>query len=389
MIVFEIILFIAIFLILHSYVLFPIILKLLAKNKSQNDIVYDLNDDLPDVSILLAVYNEELVIDEKIISTFKTNYPVDKIKLIIGSDASTDRTNEIIKSYQHKYNIELVEFEGRTGKIKIINKLSEIANASVLILTDANVFFKEDTIFQLVKHYKNESIAQVGGNIINVQYKKDGISFQEKSYLSRENLIKYQEGILWGCMIGTFGGCYSIRANAFEKVPNNFLVDDFYISMHVLESGKKSINELNAVCVEDVSNKLEEEFRRKLRISAGNFQNLARFKHLLWPPFNAIAFSFLSHKVIRWTGPVLLIIILISTSILALDSNYYRLLLLIELIIYSTPIIDRILKSISIHIKYLRFANYFIMMNLALLKGMVWYINGIKTSVWEPTQRNQ
>lgn len=389
MIVFEIILLIAILLILHSYVLFPLILKFLSKNKKQNDIVYDVNDELPDVCILLAVYNEELVIDEKIISTFKTNYPVNKIKLIIGSDASTDRTNEIIKSYQQDYNIELVEFEGRTGKIGIINKLSEIAHANILILTDANVFFNEDTIYQLVKHYKNESIAQVGGNIINVQYKKDGISFQEKSYLSRENLIKYQEGILWGCMIGTFGGCYSIRATAFEKVPSNFLVDDFYISMNVLESGKKSINELNALCIEDVSNKIEEEFRRKLRISAGNFQNLARFKHLLWPPFNAIAFCFMSHKVIRWIGPVLLLIILLSTSILALDSNYYRALLLIEVLVYSTPITDKILKSVSIHIKYLRFANYFIMMNLALLKGMVWYIQGIKTSVWQPTQRNQ
>lgn len=389
MIVFEIILFASIFLILHSYVLFPLILKFLSKNKKQNEIVYDIHDELPDVCILLAVYNEELVIDEKINSTFKTNYPRHKIKLIIGSDASTDRTNEIIKSYQQEYNIELIEFEGRTGKIGIINKLSEIANASILILTDANVFFNEDTIYQLVKHYKNESIAQVGGNIINVQYKKDGISFQEKSYLSRENSIKYQEGVLWGCMIGTFGGCYSIRAIAFEKVPSNFLVDDFYISMHVLESGKKSINELNAVCVEDVSNKIEEEFRRKLRISAGNFQNLARFKHLLWPPYNPIAFCFLSHKVIRWIGPVLLLIILLSSSILAIDSNYYRALLLIVVLVYSTPILDKLLKSISIHIKYLRFANYFIMMNLALLKGMVWYIQGIKTSVWQPTQRNQ
>lgn len=373
----------------HSYVLFPLILKFLAKNKKQNEIIFDINDELPDVSILLAVYNEELVIEEKIKSTFNTNYPLSKIKLIIGSDASTDRTNEIIKSYQENYNIELVEFEGRTGKIGIINRLTDIAKSPILILTDANVFFKEDTLFQLVKHFKNESIAQVGGNIVNLKFKEDGISFQEKSYLSRENIIKYQEGVLWGAMIGTFGGCYSIRSSAFEKVPNNFLVDDFYISMHVLESGKKSINELNAVCVEDVSNKIEEEFRRKIRISAGNFQNLSRFKHLLWPPFNAVAFCFLSHKVIRWIGPVLLLTILLSTAFLAIDSNYYKVLLLIEIIVYIAPIIDKLFKSLSIHIKYLRFANYFIMMNLALLKGMVWYMQGIKTSIWQPTQRNQ
>src|SRR5690606_1843765 len=149
------------------------------------------------------------------------------------------------------------------------------AKGEVFILTDANVFFTKDTIYQLVKHYKNPEVAQVGGNIINPEHKQDGISFQEKSYLSRENIIKYQEGIIWGCMIGAFGGCYSIRANYFVPVPPKFLVDDFYISMHVLEQNKKALNELDAHCYEDVSNKIKEEFRRKLRISAGNFQNLA------------------------------------------------------------------------------------------------------------------
>lgn len=389
MISLQILFILSAFLIVHSYVLFPFILKMLASNKSQNDLIYDRTDDLPSVSILLAVYNEEQVIEQKILSTLNTNYPAHKIQFLIGSDASTDKTNEIIKSFRDKYPVQLIEFEGRTGKSGIINKLTELASADIFIMTDANVFFQEDTIFQLVKHYKNDSIAQVGGNIINVQYKKDGISFQEKSYLSRENLIKYQEGIIWGTMIGTFGGCYSIRANAYGKVPDNFLVDDFYISMYVLEKGYKSINELEALCIEDVSNKIEEEFRRKVRISAGNFQNLNRFKGLLWPPFTGLAFSFISHKVLRWLGPILLIIAFISSAILAIHSNYYMYLLLIQVLVYCTPIIDKLLKAISIHIKFLRFANYLIMMNLALLKGMIWYFKGIKSSVWQPTQRNQ
>ncbi len=389
MITLEVIFFLSAFLILHTYVLFPFILKILAANKTQNNIIFERTDELPTVSILLAVYNEEQVIEEKIISTFQTNYPLHKIQFIIGSDASNDKTNDIIKSFISKYPIQLIEFEGRTGKSGIINKLTEFASAEIFIMTDANVFFQEDTIYQLVKHYKNNTIAQVGGNIINMQYKKDGISFQEKSYLSRENNIKYQEGIIWGTMIGTFGGCYSIRSNAYGKVPDNFLVDDFYISMYVLEKGLRSINELNALCVEDVSNKIEEEFRRKARISAGNFQNLNRFKGLMWPPYTGLAFSFISHKVLRWIGPILLILAFISSAILSMYSNYYLYLLLIQILVYCTPIIDRILKLLSIHIKSLRFANYLIMMNLALLKGMIWYIKGIKSSVWQPTQRNQ
>jgi cellulose synthase/poly-beta-1,6-N-acetylglucosamine synthase-like glycosyltransferase len=389
MIALQIIFILSVLLIVHTYVIFPYVLKVISSNKSQNEIIYERSDDLPFVTILLAVYNEEQVIEQKILTTFNTNYPVNKIQFLIGSDASIDNTNEIIKSYISKYPIKLIEFEGRTGKSGIINKLKELSTTEILILTDANVFFQEDTIYQLVKHYKNNSIAQVGGNIINVQFKKDGISFQEKSYLSRENLIKYQEGIIWGTMIGTFGGCYSIRANAYGKVPDNFLVDDFYISMYVLEKGYKSINELNALCVEDVSNKLEEEFRRKSRISAGNFQNLNRFKGLLWPPYTGLAFCFISHKVLRWLGPILLITAFISSAFLTNYSNYYLYILLFQILVYSTPIIDKILKLLSIHIKYLRFANYLIMMNLALLKGMFLYFKGIKSSVWQPTQRNQ
>lgn len=389
MILLVLILLLSYFCLFHSYVLFPWILQLLSRNKKQNENVYKLSDELPTVAILLAVYNEEQVIEEKIKSTFNTNYPLQKIKFLIGSDASTDQTNVIVNKYASSFPIQLEIFEGRTGKSSIINRLAELATADIFILTDANVFFKEDTIYQLVKHYKNENIAQVGGNIINPVVKKDGISFQEKSYLSRENLIKYQEGVLWGTMIGAFGGCYSIRASYYSPVPKNFLMDDFYISMNVLEKGKKAINELDAQCIEDVSNIIEEEFRRKVRISAGNFQNLARYKGLLWPIYTGLSFSFLSHKVFRWYGPIFLIIAFLASILLSLHSNYYIYLVLLQGALFLSPVIDKVLKSIGMHIKLLRFATHFILMNMALLKGFIWYLNGVESNVWKPTKRNQ
>lgn len=389
MIVFEILFFLSLILLFHSYVLFPIILSFFSINKKQNEIIYLKSDDLPTVSILLAVYNEELVIEEKILSTFKTSYPINKIKFLIGSDASTDKTNEIIEKYKNQFPIQLEVFPGRTGKSGIINKLADLADSEIFILTDANVFFNEETIYQLVKHYKNTDIAQVGGNIINPIVKKDGISYQEKSYLSRENLIKYQEGVIWGSMIGAFGGCYSIRATNYTPVPKNFLMDDFYISMSVFEKNKKAINELDAQCLEDVSNKIEEEFRRKVRISAGNFQNLNRYKALLWPPFTGLAFCFMSHKVLRWFGPLFLILSLVSALILSLQSNFYLYSALILCLMFVSPLIDKALKAMGLHIRILRFATHFILMNFALFKGLIWYMNGVESNVWKPTQRNQ
>ena len=378
-------------LIVHTYVFFPTLLKWLSRNKLNNKNCFGQNDNnLPTISILLAVYNEESVIEEKIVSTFDTDYPLHKIQFLIGSDWSTDNTEKIIRNYQEKFpQIELVVFEGRKGKSEIINELSDLARGEILLLTDANVFFDEHTIFQLVKHYKNEKIGQVGGNILNVLHKKEGISYQEKSYLQRENLMKYQEGIIWGSMIGAFGGCYSIRKKLFVKVPPTFLMDDFFISMNVLSNKFFAINELEAKCFEDVSNKITEEFRRKVRISAGNFQNLTYYKHLLWPPFSGVAFSFLSHKVIRWYTPFLIIILIFSNLILIGYSNFYLLSMFLILLSITVPLMDYALKYFHIHLKLFRFITHFYLMNLALLKGFIQYQKGVNTNVWKPTQRNQ
>jgi cellulose synthase/poly-beta-1,6-N-acetylglucosamine synthase-like glycosyltransferase len=336
------------------------------------------------------VYNEEKVIEQKILSTFKTSYPIEKIEFLIGSDASTDRTNDIIRSYTEKYpQIKLIEFQGRTGKSGIINRLAALALNDKLVLTDANVFFREETLYQLIKHYKNPDIALVGGNILNRRFKKDGISLQEKSYLSRENNIKYQEGLLWGAMIGAFGGCYSVRKKYYAPVPPRFFMDDFYITMNVLEHGGKALNELDALCYEDVSNKSSEEFRRKVRISIGNFQNFARYAHMLWPPFSGLAFSFLSHKVFRWLGPFFIMLMLVCSSFLAMQTLFFKILLTGQVLLILMPIVDILLKKLNIHVLLLRFISHFYLMNLALLVGFIKYIKGVESNIWKPTQRYQ
>ena len=309
-VILEIFFWTSVLLVFHSYVFFPKLIEFLSRNKKQNQITWALNDpELPHVDILLAVYNEENVMDKKIQSIFETNYPLEKIHLYIGSDESTDRTNEIIEHYQTIYPGITLKIFSRTGKSGIVNELSRLSASPVIILTDANVFFEIDTIFHLIKHYKNKKIGLIGGNIVNPDFKNTGISFQEKKYLERENLVKYYEGISMGAMIGAFGGCYSLRRELFLEVPKDFIVDDFFITMQVLRKNKEAINELSAVCMEDVSNKLSEEFRRKVRISAGNFQNLFHFIDLLSPGRKGIAFCFFSHKVIRWITPFLLIFV--------------------------------------------------------------------------------
>ncbi len=378
----------AVFLVFHSYMLYPLILKLMARGKKENDITYRRGEELPFVSILMSVHNEEDVIVEKIKSIFYTSYPFSRFELLIGSDASTDGTNRICSIYSANYEqLKFFPFRLRQGKPSIINLLSDKARGDILILTDAKVFFYPDTIFELVKHFKNKKIDIVGGNIINERTRRDGISIQEKAFMSREIMIKYHEGLIWSRTIGVYGAVYAIRKSAMTKIPDKYSVDDFFITMNVIRNKKRAIMELKAVTREDVPNEMAMEFRRKVRISAGNFQNLRSFWSLLWPPWSATAFPFWSHKVIRWTGPFILILALVTSGILALHSFFYLIVFGMQVFVMITPIIDIILRKFNIHIIILRFITHFYAMNTALLIGFFKNLFGLRTNIWQPTRR--
>jgi cellulose synthase/poly-beta-1,6-N-acetylglucosamine synthase-like glycosyltransferase len=384
----EIVLFwIPILLLFHSYLLFPVAIHLLAKKKKNNKIVYNQTDPLPCVSIVLSVYNEENVINQRVHNIFQTIYPPDKFELLIGSDGSTDKTNDLLRKLQEEYPAaRIFLFNERQGKGNVLNQLTKEARGEILLLTDAKVQFTTQTIFQLVKHFKNQEIGIIGGNVINNDYSKDGISIQEKWYMSHEIVIKYNEGRLWGTIMGAYGACYAIRHDLFEPIPEGFAVDDFYVTVRALEKKFKSILEIDAVCYEDVPNRIEEEFRRKVRISCGNFQNLGVFIHLLWK-VNPLSFCFFSHKVIRWIGPFLLLSTFVSNIFIIDNSPIYVYTLIIQLSLLFILIIDFFLHKIHLQIITLRFVTHFYSMNLALLFGFIKYLKGVKTNVWEPTTR--
>ena len=380
-------------LVAHTYVLFPILLCWLARGRQQQTNLFAVDSpDLPAVDILLAAHNEETVIADKVRSTFATTYPLDRLRLLVGSDNSSDQTNALLAKLAQEYpQLWFEAHPQRTGKPGVIERLAQHATAPVLVLTDANVFFEPNTLYQLMKHFQNPDIGLVGGNILNPEHRSAGISGQEKAYLKRENLIKFQEGVLWGAMMGAFGGCFAVRRACYHPAPAAFLVDDFYITLAVLRDGYQAINELDARCYEDVSDHLPEEFRRKARISAGNFQNLKEFRSLLWPPWCGVAFALWSHKVLRWYTPLLLILMLGATAALVLGGAdwFWQAALAGQLALPALLLLDMALRRLGLHLRLLRFVTHFYGMNAALLLGYWRYLRGIKTTVWQPTQRFQ
>lgn len=391
-IILNIIFWLCILAVLHTYIFFPVILSFIYRiTKHQKTILNKKCDSVP-ISILIAAYNEEKVIADKIESIFQSDYPKDLIEVWVGSDNSNDATNEILKNLEQKYpQLHPIFFSERIGKIRIINQLVKKANANILIITDANVMFDKNTINELCASMTDEKIGLVDTRMIHTGLQNDGISKQENIYISNEVKIKFYEGEIWGCMMGPFGGCYAVRKALFKPIPDNFLVDDFFINMQVLQQGYKAINNPKAIVIEDVSNDLKHEFKRKIRIATGDFQNLHYFLPFTYKKFfTSIGFCFISHKIIRWFTPHLIILVFIVLSILVLLGNQlYLYLLLAGITLIMFVFLERILSKININVMILRLITHFFYMNLALLIGFFRFMKGVKSSIWTPTPRLQ
>lgn len=379
---------VGLFFLLYSYVVYPYLLKFLLQ-KNQRTVLYPMTGVVPSLSIIIAAHNEEKVLREKLESILNCDYPTEQIELLIGIDNSTDFSALIAEAYQTKFKAcQVFNFEERQGKINIVNALVPKTQHDIIILTDANVLFTAQTLQQLQAPFSDPQIGLVDSTMKHYGIKDTGISKPESAYIAGEVLIKEAEGKLWGAMMGPFGGCFAFRKKCFEQIPAHFLVDDFFINMTCIEKGYKCVNQKEAVVLEDVSNDLFIEFRRKIRISSGNFQNLQRFWRLLFK-FNWISFAFFSHKVLRWVLPIFLVAIILQILKHQDQSLFYRLLYFGLLFIPLSFIVDFVARKRGVHLVWLRFIIHFVSMNLALLIGMFRFFGGIRSSVWQPTKRHQ
>lgn len=381
--------------IFYSYVLYPVIVKALGEKRKFSHDCFQQHDSLPPVVIFFAVFNGEKVLREKILSMLNSDYPAHLIRVVVGSDESTDNTDSIVKAIaESDARVELMRFT-RRGKANVLNAVREellkqsLSPDTIFVLTDAYAIFEPTTLFEMVKHFKSPQIGIVGANYINTNLQEGGISHQEKAYIQRENLIKYWESTAFGSMMGVYGACYAIRAVDFPQFPSNILMEDFYVTMLMLQHGKQAILTLDSKFYENIPNSIDIEYNRKRRIAAGNFQNLAYFKMLLNPFRGAVAFTFWSHKVIRWLGPFLIAVAYVCAFMLALSANkIFITLALLHVVAALVPLADNFFKKINVNITLFRFVHYFIRMNMAVLAGWWWYMKGIKTNVWQPTARS-
>ncbi len=391
----------------HSYAVYPALMWWWARGRRFEHAQYAPEDpDLPVVSVLMAAHNEERVIGEKLYSLVQQRYPADKLRIYVGSDASTDRTNDLVA---HAFDVHFPlphahfsVFPQRRGKPPVINDLAALALGDfeclfaqhsalrhVLVITDASVMLEPDVLYRLARHFKDERIGAVDTHLRGKGVRPGGISQSEQQYLSMEVRLKQWESLAWGQMMGPFGGCYALRADLFEPIPPRSLVDDFWLVFRALERGYRAINDLEAVCYEVATHRMADEYRRKKRIAAGSFQNLVRFSRWVLPPSTRLGFAFFSHKVLRWFGGFFLLLMFVSAGYLAFFSVPYRILFTAMLLggllsIGAYFLQNRISSPLS---PWLRHAAYFLTMNVALIHGFFQWGRGIRDNIWQRTNR--
>jgi len=376
-----------VFLIINTYLLYPLVIWLLSKFKSKS---YDYTSDFStSVSILISAYNEEKVIENRVKNLLSQNYDKNLIEIIVGSDCSNDNTNEILKRLAKEYpEVKIFLFNNRRGKAGVLNEIVQYATNEILIFTDANTEFENNAIKNLVKHFQYSSIGGVSGRLVLIEknfHKERGV--EEKKYWEYETFIKKSEGNL-GILIGANGGIFAIRKNLFSEIPTDKPVtDDFYLSLSVIKKGYKFIYESFAIGFEEVAKDLSSEFKRKIRFAATNFQTISFFKSLLFNKNIILSYAFWSHKIIRWFLPLILILVFVLNIFLVNAGTFYLVTFFIQLLFYFLALIGFIFNKIKVRLTLLSLIYYFLVTNIALLIGFIRFLRKKHSVIWQSTSR--
>jgi cellulose synthase/poly-beta-1,6-N-acetylglucosamine synthase-like glycosyltransferase len=337
---------------------------------------------LPSVAVVVAAYNEERHIGERIRNLLELDYPPESLRIYIGSDCSSDATVAIATSMTTD-RVVVAPFATRRGKPSVVNDLVARTSEDIVVFTDANTRFAPDAVRRIVRRFDEQSVGCVSGELRLVA--SSGAENQDHIYWRYERFLKFFEARA-GILLGANGGIYAVRRALYVPVPPNTVVDDFWISFDIVRRGYRCDYDPEAVAYEHVPERIADEFGRRVRIGAGNFQALREFYALLSPRRGMVAVAFLSHKVLRWFVPHLMISAACA-NVLLLDSPFYAVFAAAQVAFYGVAAIGyRMGKSGPVPLP-LRLPLFFVSMNIALLRGFVRYLSGKVGGTWERTAR--
>ena len=386
----------SIFVIIYSYFLYPLLLmaasgmaQLLRDNayiwrgKNQRSLSWQTDDSLPAVTVVIAAYNEQSCIAQRVEHILSQDYPADKLTLLIGSDGSKDKTAEILAAITDP-RLKAHLFTENRGKVSVLNDLLSKVETDITVLTDANTVFMPDTIRRLVRHFADPKVGAVCGELQLIDGEtgnnRDGV------YWRYERLLKFHESRI-DALLGANGANYAIRQSLYQPLPTNTIVDDYKIAMQIARLGYVLKYDPEAIATEESAPTIKDEMGRRIRIGLGNYQACFSMPWMLNPGHGTRWFSYISHKVMRWFVPHMMLIAIIS-NVFLLHNAVYVALFILQILFYALAFYGyRKHKAGKLLSLPLSLIVFFVSMNYALAVGFVRYFSTNIQGNWQRTER--
>jgi cellulose synthase/poly-beta-1,6-N-acetylglucosamine synthase-like glycosyltransferase len=366
-----------------AYLGYPLFILLLARLFGRKAVSPELAE-LPSISLLIAAHNEEAEIEARILNVLALDYPADKLEIVIASDGSTDRTNEIVRRYASR-GVQLYAYQKNSGKSAVLNKSVPRLRGDIVILSDANTHMAPNAARKLVAWFGDHDVGVVCGRLV-LSDPRTGRNV-DSVYWKYETFLKKCESQL-GALLGSNGAIYAIRKELFPAIRAGILIDDFVIPLEAKRhSGRRIIYDTDAIAYEETAPTILAEFRRRVRIGAGGFQSICMLWPLLLPTHGWVALTFFCHKILRWSCPFLLIAALVTNLLLVSDPLYAG-LLSCQVLFYALSLLGNWIPSRPHCLRYLRLPTMFTTMNLALFFGFLRWLRGGQTGIWSRTDRS-
>jgi cellulose synthase/poly-beta-1,6-N-acetylglucosamine synthase-like glycosyltransferase len=384
----EIAFWVSIAVLFYCYVGYGLLLFIINRVKDTFSSPEDKNTSgLPPVTLVVAAYNEEAIIPQKIKNCAEIDYPSHLFNVIFITDGSTDYSKDLIT--QHDF-ITLLHQPERSGKLPALKRAMKYVKTPIVVFSDANSMLNPGSIKAMVPHFVNENVGAVAGEKKVLKTSGSLIGDAEGWYWKYESFMKQQDAD-FNTVVGAVGELFCIRTELFHPFDEDLILDDFLFSIHICSSGYKIEYEPRAFAVESPSLTLADEEKRRVRIAAGAYQAVNYLKqHLNIFKNPWLYMQYFSGRLLRWiVCPILIILALVTNIGLVINNRgdvfYY--LLFAQGLFYLLALTGRILIGIGCRMGILNIPFYFLFMNLCLVKGFFNYMRGRQTILWERSMR--
>lgn len=372
------------FLIFYTYLGYPVFLfaasKIFAKKvrKGASE---------PTVSVILSAFNEERNIEKKLLNLLNLEYPEEKIEILVGSDGAMDQTDAIVSKFRSP-RLRFFRFVTNRGKPNVLNDLVKEAQGSILIFTDARQEFDREAIRMLVENFSDPRVGCVSGELHFEEGGAEAIGRGMNAYWEYEKFLRKKEAEI-GSMLGATGAIYAVRRHLYSEMPSDMLVDDMFVPFSIINRNFRAVFESRARAYDRASTRGKEEFKRKVRTLAGNYQIFQLFPNLFNPFTSPIAVQLFSHKFLRLMVPFFLAVLFIS-NIFLLDHMLYRIIFIGQILFYGMAMIEALNDKLG-HVRERRglrrkaghLAYTFCLLNYAALVAFVQFMRRKQKVTWE------